>query len=324
MKEIFSKIIATGSYLPNKILTNSDLEKIVDTSDEWIYSRSGIKKRHIISDNESPSDMAFHAANDAIKSFNINKNSIDMILVATCTPDYIFPSNACIIQNRLGINNNIPAFDLNAACSGFLYAIATADSYIKSGIVNTVLVIGSDAVSHFIDYKDRTTCVLFGDGAGAVILQKSNTEGIIKSELFADGVGGSSLHAQGKMKQGKIIGNPYIHMDGKAVFKSAVTNMANAATNILNKTGYSTLDLDWLIPHQANIRIIEATAKHLGLPMDKVIISVENHGNTAAASVPLALDLAVKCNKIKTNNLILLESFGAGFTWGTSLIRWIS
>ena len=317
--EIFSKIIATGSYLPEKILSNSDLEKIVNTSDEWIYSRSGIKNRHIIADDESPSDMAFHAATDAIKSFNIDKNCIDMILVATCTPDYVFPSNSCIIQNRLGINN-IPAFDLNAACSGFLYAIATADNYIKSGMANTILVIGSDAVSHFIDYTDRSTCVLFGDGAGAIILQKSTKPGIIKSELFADGSGECSLHAKGKMKNNKIIGNPYIHMDGKVVFKSAVISMANAATSILNKTGYSTSDLNWLVPHQANIRIIEATAKHLGMPMDKVITTVENHGNTAAASVPLALDFAVKNKKIKHNDLILLESFGAGFTWGTSLI----
>lgn len=318
--EIFSKIIATGSYLPQKILSNSDLEKIVNTSDEWIYSRSGIKNRHIIADDESPSDMAFHAATDAIKSFNIDKNSIDMILVATCTPDYVFPSNACIIQNRLGINN-IPAFDLNAACSGFLYAIATADNYIKSGMANTILVIGSDAVSHFIDYTDRSTCVLFGDGAGAIILQKSTKPGIIKSELFADGSGECTLHAKAKIKNNKIMGNPYIYMDGKVVFKSAVMSMANAATSILNKTGYSTSDLNWLVPHQANIRIIEATAKHLGMPMDKVITTVENHGNTAAASVPLALDFAIKNNKIQENDLILLESFGAGFTWGTSLIR---
>lgn len=316
----FSKIIATGSYLPKKILTNSDLEKIVDTTDEWIYTRSGIKNRHIIADNESPSDMAFNAANDAIKSFNIDKNSIDMILVATCTPDYVFPSNACVVQNKLGINN-IPAFDLNAACSGFLYAIATADNYIKSGMANTVLVIGSDAVSHFIDYTDRSTCVLFGDGAGAVILQKSDVEGIIKSELFADGSGECSLHAKGKIKNNKIIGNPYIYMEGKSVFKSAVTSMTNAATSILNKTGYKTTDLNWLVPHQANIRIIEATAKHLGMPMDKIITTVKNHGNTAAASVPLALDFAIKNNKIKSNDLILLESFGAGFTWGTSLIK---
>jgi 3-oxoacyl-[acyl-carrier-protein] synthase-3 len=319
--KIFSKIIATGSYLPKRILTNSELEKIVDTTDEWIFTRSGIKNRHIIAEDESPSDMGYNAALDAINSSSIDSSLIDMVLYATCTPDNVFPSNACILQNRLGLKNNIPAFDLNAACSGFLYAIATADNYIKSGMADTVLVIGSDAVSHFIDYTDRSTCVLFGDGAGAVILQKSNIEGIIKSELFADGSGECSLYAKAKMKNGHIIGNPYIYMDGKPVFKAAVKSMAGAATAILAKTGYKTTDIDWLVPHQANTRIIEATAQHLGLSMDKVILTVENHGNTAAASVPLALDFAVKTNKIKSGDLILLESFGAGFTWGTSLIR---
>jgi 3-oxoacyl-[acyl-carrier-protein] synthase-3 len=318
--KIFSKIIATGSYLPTKILSNFDLEKIVDTTDEWIFSRSGIKNRHIIGEDEMPSDMGYYAALDAINSSGIDKNSIDMILFATCTPDYVFPSNGCILQNKLGLNN-VPSFDLNAACSGFLYAITTADSYIKSGMVDTILVIGADAVSHFIDYKDRSTCVLFGDGAGAVILQKSNTEGIIRSELFADGSGECFLHAKSKIKSGNIVGNPFIYMDGKPVFKYAVKSMANAATRMLEQTGYMTSDIDWLVPHQANIRIIEAIIEHLGLSFDKVITTVENHGNTAAASVPLALDFAVKNNKIKNGDLVLLESFGAGFTWGASLIR---
>jgi 3-oxoacyl-[acyl-carrier-protein] synthase-3 len=318
---IYSKIIATGSYLPERVLSNQELEKIVDTSDEWIISRSGIKERRIIGENQSPSDMAYNAAINALESNNIDKSCIDMIIVATCTPDTIFPSNACLLQQRLKLNN-IPAFDLNAACSGFLYAITMADAYIKSNMAKTVLVIGSDAISHYIDYTDRDTCVLFGDGAGAVLLQQSDSPGIIASELHADGGGETFLNVPGKLKNGTIHGKPYIHMDGRAVFKSAVKSLSQVATALLKKTNYTKEQISWLIPHQANIRIIEATANHLSLPMEKVIVTVDTHGNTAAASVPLALDMAIKSGKIKRGDLLLLEGFGAGYTWGASLIRY--
>lgn len=318
---IYSKIIATGGYVPSRVLANSDFEKMIDTTDEWIFSRSGIKTRHIVDENEKTSDMAFSAAMDAINSSGLDKKQIDLILVATSTPDMIFPSTACLIQSRLGLND-VPAFDLQAACTGFMYALTTADCYIKSGQAQTVLVVGADTVSRFIDYTDRNTCVLFGDGAGAAILQVSSESGIIANEMHADGSGFEILNAPAQIYNGKIVGHPFIKMDGKAVFKRAVNNLADLATNILSKSGYTGSDLDWLIPHQANIRIIEATAKHLNLPMTKVIVTVDKHGNTSAASVPLALNDAVKSGKIKRGDLLLLEGVGAGFTWGASLVRY--
>ncbi|MDQ5920299.1 MAG: 3-oxoacyl-[acyl-carrier-protein] synthase [Pseudomonadota bacterium] len=317
----YSKIVATGSYLPEKILSNHDLEKLVDTSDEWITSRSGIKQRHIVADGEKTSDMAYHAALSAINSSNFDKFNIDIIVMATSSPDMIFPSTACLLQNRLGLTH-IPAFDLQAACTGFLYAITTADAYIKSGMYKTALVVGVDTISRFIDYTDRNTCVLFGDGAGAVILQASEEPGILINELHADGSGDWALNVSGHMYNGQIKSNPYMFMDGKAVFKMAVKNLSAVATSVLNKAGYTNEDLDWLVPHQANIRIIEATADHLNIPMDKVIVTVDMHGNTSAASVPLALDDAIKNQKIKRGDLIMLEGVGAGYTWGASLIRY--
>lgn len=316
-----SKIIATGSYLPERILSNQDLEKMVATSDEWIVSRSGIKQRHIAAKDETTTDLAYKAAISALDSSNFDKLDIGIIVVATSSADMIFPSTACLLQNRLGLNH-IPAFDLQAACTGFLYAIATADSFIKSGMVKSALVVGVDAVSRFIDYTDRNTCVLFGDGAGAVILQESNEPGILLNEIHADGSGESALNVAGHIHNGQISGNPYMSMDGRAVFKMAVRNLATVATNVLTNTGYSSEELDWLIPHQANLRIIEATAQHLSIPMEKVIVTVDKHGNTSAASIPLALDLAVKSNKVKKNDLIMLEGVGAGYTWGASLIRY--
>lgn len=316
-----SKIIATGSYLPDRVLSNEDLEKMVATTDEWIFSRSGIKERRIVAEGEKTSDMAYHAALSAINSSNFDKFQIDLILIATSTADMIFPSTACILQNRLGLTH-IPAFDLQAACTGFLYAINTADAFIKSGMAKSVLVVGVDTVSRFIDYTDRNTCVLFGDGAGAVILQASKEPGILANEIHADGSGEDALSVNGHIFNGKIAGNPYMYMDGKAVFKMAVKNLATVATSVLSKAGYTTEQLDWLIPHQANIRIIEATANHLSIPMEKVIVTVDKHGNTSAASVPLALDEAVKSGKIKRGDLIMLEGVGAGFTWGASLIRY--
>ena len=318
---VYSKISATGSYLPDRILNNQELEVMVDTSDEWITSRSGIKERRIIATNQKTSDLAINAAMDAIKSSGFDKNSIDLIIVATSTAEMIFPSTACLVQSALGLGN-IPAFDLQAACTGFLYALTTADCYIKSGMANNVLVIGMDAVSRILDYTDRSTCVLFGDGAGAVILSRSTDCGVIACELHADGSGVNALCASGHIDNGKIVGNPYIKMDGPAVYKMAVKNLASVATSLLDKTGYTTNQIDWLIPHQANIRIIESTAKHLGISMEKVIVTVARHGNTSAASVPLALNEAIKSGKIKRGDIFILEGVGAGFTWGASLIKY--
>ncbi len=318
---IYSKIAGTGSYLPQKILTNKDLEKMVDTSDEWITERTGIKERRIADKAEKTSDMAYKAALDAIKSSNIDKSEIDLIIVATSTADMIFPSTACILQNRLGLTS-IPAFDLQAACTGFMYALTTADCYIKSNLAKTILVIGVDTVSRALDYTDRNTCILFGDGAGAVILKSSDKPGILANELHAEGSGVEILNATGYIRQGKIEGHPYIRMDGKAVFKMAVRNLADMAISVLEKASVKKEDLDWFIPHQANSRIIESTASFLGIPLDKVIITVDKHGNTSAASVPLALDVGVKSGKIKPGQLILLEGVGAGFTWGASVLRY--
>lgn len=319
---LYSRIISTGSYLPEKILSNQDLERIVDTSDEWITSRSGIKERHIIAIDESTIDMAYKASIDALKNSNLNKNDIDLIIVATFTSNIICPSVACTLQKRLEITNNIPAFDLQAACSGFIYALTTADCYIKNNMAKTILVVGVDAMSNIINYNDRNTCILFGDGAGAVILQSSHEAGIIGSEIYADGTGDISLNVNGGIRGGKIVGSPYLYQDGKTVFKMAVKNLTAVASTLLNKTGYKKEQIDWLIPHQANIRIIEAAAKTLSIPMDKVIVTLEKHGNTSAASVPLALDYGVKSNKIKRGDILMLEGVGAGFTWGANLIRY--
>ena len=318
---IYSKISATGSYLPDKILSNKDLETMVNTSDDWIVSRSGIKERRIIDPTQQTSDLAIKAALDAITSSEFDQNKIDLIIVATSTSEMIFPSTACLVQRALKLHD-IPAFDVQAACAGFMYALTTADCYIKSGMATNVLVIGMDAISRILDYTDRTTCVLFGDGAGAVILSKSNEIGIIGNELHADGCGVNSLSAPAHIDNGKVVGSPYICMDGPAVYKMAVKNLASVASSLLEKTGYKTEQIDWLIPHQANIRIIESTAKHLGLSMDKVIVTVAKHGNTSAASVPLALNEAIKSGKIKRGELLMLEGVGAGFTWGASLIRY--
>ncbi len=317
----YARIIATGSYLPKRILSNQDLMTMVDTSDEWIKDRTGVERRHIIDANETTLDMAYMAAIDTIANANIDLNDIDMIIVATISNNAIFPSCACLLQKKLGLKNPIPAFDINAACSGFLYALATANAYIKSQAANTILVIGVEAVSNFVDYTDRNTCILFGDGAGGVIVQKDANTGILAIKINADGDGAKYLNADAYIKNKQIIGNPYIYMDGKQVFKIAIKQLINTVNEILSVTNYTPQDIDWLIPHQANIRIIEATAKHLNIPMSKVIMTIHKHGNTSAASVPLALHDAVLNNKIQKNDLLLLEGFGAGFTWGSALIR---
>lgn len=316
----YSKIIATGSYLPAKVLTNDDLAKMVDTNDEWIVERTGIKERRIINENENTSDMAYQAALNAIKMAEIDPSTIDFILVATATPDSVFPSTACILQHKLGIKGG-GAYDMQAACSGFIYALATADSYIKAGLAKRILVVGADSLSRIVDYTDRGTCILFGDGAGAVILEASNEAGILGAELKADGSYGPILTSSGHLYNGQIKGSPYIYMDGQAVFKFAVKSLTAIAKELLAKVGMTSGEINWMIPHQANLRIIEATAKMLGTPIDRVVITVDRHGNTSAASIPLALDEAVRDGRIKRGDNLLLEGIGAGFTWGAVIAK---
>lgn len=316
----YAKIVATGSYLPTKILTNKDLEKMVETSDEWIIERTGIRERHIIADNETTSDMAYHAALSALSQANMQPDEIDLIIVATSTPDSVFPSTACILQNKLGIKTN-GSIDLQAACAGFIYALTTADCFIKSGMAKNILVVGSDSMSRIVDYSDRGTCILFGDGAGAVILQASDEPGVLGNEIHADGNYNSILTCDGHLYNGAIKGNPFVYMDGQAVFKFAVRSLTAVSKNLAESIGVDLAQINWIVPHQANIRILESTAKMLGCSMDKVITTVDKHGNTSAASVPLALDVAVRDGRIKAGDLVLLQGVGAGFSWGASLIR---
>jgi len=307
---MYSKIIGTGGYLPNKILTNKDLESLVDTTDEWILERTGIKQRHISADNETTSSMATKASLDAIKSASIKNNEIDLIIVATTTPDQIFPSTACIVQNNLNIV--APAFDVQAACTGFIYALSIADNYIKTGMCKNVLVIGAEKYSNILDWDDRSTCVLFGDGAGAVVLSAKNSEGIISSHIHADGQYNDLLSVEDK----------YIKMKGNEVFKVAVNTLSNLVDETLNKNNLDKTDIDWLVPHQANLRIIKAAAKKLSMSLDQVVVTVDKHANTSAASIPLALNEAVKDGRIRDDQVILLEAFGSGFTWGSVLLRY--
>ena len=317
----YSKIIGTGSYLPEKILTNQDLESIVDTNDSWIRTRTGIEQRHIAADNEMASDLAVNACLKAIESADISIDKIDLIIVATTTPDMTFPSTACILQNKLGIKD-CPAFDVQAVCSGFVYALATADMFIRAGKYKTALVVGTEIYSRLLDWSDRSTCVLFGDGAGAVLITKSEQPGILSSHLHANGSHYNTLSLPGNISHGKIQGNPFVTMEGNTVFKFAVKVMEEIVYEALSENNLQTSDIDWLIPHQANIRIIRSTAKKLGISMKKVVTTIAQHGNTSAASIPLALDLAVRDKRIKSNQYVLLEGVGGGFTWGAVLIRW--
>ena len=316
-----SRIIGTGSHLPEKVLTNADLEKIVDTSDEWIRSRTGICSRHIAAEGELTSDLALPAAQKALQSAGVAARDIDMIIVATTTPDMIFPSTACILQSRLGIAG-CPAFDLQAVCSGFVYALSTADLFIRDGQAKKVLVVGAEVYSRILDWNDRGTCVLFGDGAGAVVLAASDTPGIMASRLHADGRHKDQLSVPGSVCGGKVWGRPFVHMDGASVFRFAVRVFEEVAYEVLDQAGLKVSDLDWFVPHQANIRIMEATARKLGLPVEKVISTVDHHGNTSAASIPLALDEAVRDGRIRPGQTLLLEGVGGGFTWGAVLLRW--
>ncbi|MDP1558853.1 MAG: beta-ketoacyl-ACP synthase III [Nitrosomonas sp.] len=318
---MYSRIIGTGSYLPEKILTNQDLERIVDTSDEWIHSRTGITQRHIAADDQMASDLALNASKMAMEMANLVADEIDLIIVATTTPDMIFPSTACILQEKLGVKD-CPAFDIQAVCSGFVYALAMADMFIRAGKCRNALVVGSEIYSNIVDWNDRSTCVLFGDGAGAVILTKDEQPGILSSHLHANGSYSKALSVPGNISRGKIQGNPYISMEGNTVFKFAVKVLEDVAREAMAENNLQASDIDWLIPHQANIRIIKSTAKKLGIPMEKVVTTVEKHGNTSAASIPLALDIAVRDGRIKSGQLVLLEGIGGGFTWGAVLLRW--
>ncbi|MES1982972.1 MAG: beta-ketoacyl-ACP synthase III [Pseudomonadota bacterium] len=319
---MYAKIIGTGSYLPARVMTNYDLEKIVETSHDWIVSRSGIHQRHIAADDELGSDLALQASLRAIEAANISADEVDLIIVATTSPDQMFPSTACILQDKLGIRNHGPAFDIQAVCGGFIYALNTANMYLRAGQAKTALVVGTEVLSRMLDWKDRSTCVLFGDGAGAVVLQASESPGIIAGKLHADGSHRQMLRAAGSVRNGVVQGEPFIKMDGQAVFKFAVKVLSEVVEEVLQENGLQGSDIAWLVPHQANVRIMEATARKLGLSMDKVVVTVAQHGNTSAASIPLALDVAVRDGRIQPGQNILLEAVGGGFTWGAVLMRW--
>ncbi len=314
-----SRITGTGSYLPERILTNAELERMIDTTDEWIFTRTGIRERHIVAEDEYTSDMALEAAKRAIDAANVDVQSIDLIVLATTTPDRTFPSTACLLQQKLGIIN-CPAFDLQAVCSGFVYALATADNFIKAGAAKCVLVVGADAMSRITDWTDRSNCILWGDGAGAVILQASDEQGILSTHLHANGNYADMLTVpQGVSNQS---GNKTILMEGNAVFKMAVNTLDSIVDDTLEANGLEKSDIDWLVPHQANIRILQSTAKKLGMSMDRVVTTVDKHGNTSAASIPLALDVAVRDGRIRRGETVLMEAFGGGFTWGSVLMKY--
>lgn len=314
--KLYSRIAGTGSYLPKKILTNKDLETMVDTTDEWIFTRTGIRERHLAAEGEFTSDLAFQAAKNAIISADITAGDIDLIIVATTTPDKIFPSVATMLQRKLGIAG-CPAFDVQAVCSGFVYALATADNFIKTGAAKCALVLGAETFSRIVDYTDRSNCILWGDGAGAVILQASEAQGVISTHLHADGNYENMLHVPRNEK-----GNDTVVMEGNPVFKMAVNTLDQIVDETLAANGMQKSDIDWLVPHQANIRILQATAKKLDMSMDRVVVTVDKHGNTSAASIPLALDVAVRDGRIKRGDVILMEAFGGGFTWGSALIKY--
>ena len=321
----YSRITGTGSHLPQRRLTNADLvaelaAKGVETSDDWIVERTGIRARHFAAPDVCASDLALEAAKNALQAAGVQAKDIDLIIVATSTPDMVFPSTACILQNKLGANG-CAAFDVQAVCSGFVYALSIADSMIQTGAASKALVIGSEVFSRILDFTDRTTCVLFGDGAGAVVLEASDVPGILASDLHADGKHVGILCVPGHVSGGQILGDPLLKMDGQAVFKLAVGVLEQAARATLAKAGKTEADIDWLIPHQANIRIMNSTARKLKLSMDKVVVTVDRHGNTSAASIPLALDWAVRAGKVKPGQLVMLEGVGGGFTWGAVLLN---
>ncbi len=319
----YSRITGTGGYLPDNVMTNHDLEKIVDTSDQWIRERTGISKRHIVVDGQNTVDLAEHAARRALESAGRDVQDIDLIIVATTTPDQVFPSTACLLQKRLD-RHGCAAFDIQAVCTGFVYALAVADKFIKTGAAKCALVIGAETLSRVLDWTDRGTCVLFGDGAGAVVVEASDEPGILSTHLHADGAYESLLTVPGGISQGYDSfknGNGFVKMKGNEVFKVAVNTLGRIVDETLEANNMSKSDIDWLVPHQANIRIIQATARKLKMSMDHVVVTVDEHGNTSSASVPLALDVAVRDGRVKRGETLLLEAFGGGFTWGSILLR---
>jgi len=320
----YSTIAGTGGYLPERVMENKEFEKIVDTTDEWIRERSGIKRRHIAADGETTSDMAVAAARKAIEAAGIETGDIDLIIVSTTTPDKVFPSTACIVQRQLEIRN-IPAFDVHAACSGFIYSLDIADRFIRTEGARCALLIGSETYSRILDWTDRSTCVLFGDGAGAVVLRTAEAPGVISTHIHADGQYEDLLQVPAGISSGfdqVRRGSAYIHMKGAEVFRKAVAVLGEIARETLAANKIDNRDIAWLIPHQANLRIIAATAKRLGLPMERVIVTVDEHANTSSASIPLALDVAVRDGRVQRGELLLFEAFGAGFTWGSALVRY--
>ncbi|CAN5567418.1 ketoacyl-ACP synthase III [soil metagenome] len=322
----YSRIAGTGSFLPPKRLTNDQLaEQLaasgVETSDQWIVERTGIRARHFAEPDVTASDLGLHAARGALEAADCEPSQIDLIIVATSTPDMVFPSTACILQNKLGIHG-CAAFDVQAVCSGFVYALTVADAMIRTGAARKALVVGTEVFSRILDFNDRTTCVLFGDGAGAVVLEASDAPGILATELHADGRHVGILCTPGAVSGGSVLGDPLLKMDGQAVFKLAVGVLDEVARAVLEKAGKTSADVDWLIPHQANIRIMQSTAKRLKLPMEKVVVTVDQHGNTSAASIPLALDSAVRSGQIQRGHTLMLEGVGGGFTWGAVLLEY--
>ncbi len=324
MAQVHARIVGTGSFLPDNIVTNADLEKKVDTTDEWIRERTGIHQRHIALPGQTTSDLAFEAATRALAAAGVGAAELDLIVLGTTTPDIIFPSTACLLQHRLGANG-CAAFDVNAACSGFIYALGVANNFIRAGAARTALVVGAETLSRMIDWTDRGTCVLFGDGAGAVVLKADAEAGVLSTHLHADGGYEHLLYNPVGVSRGFADAPDHgvkVHMTGNEVFKVAVKTLDATVDETLDANGLKRSDLDWLIPHQANLRIISATAKRLQMPMDRVIVTIDRHGNTSAASVPLALDEAIRSGRVRRGELLLLEAFGGGFTWGSALIRY--
>jgi len=316
---IHSRIAGTGSYLPPRIMTNAEFAARLDTSDAWIRSRTGIEQRHIADKSQASSDLALEASRRALQASGVKESELDLIIVATSTPDYVFPSTACLLQAKLGVKGSA-AFDVQAVCSGFVYGLATADAFIKSGQYQKALVVGAEVFSRILDWNDRGTCVLFGDGAGAAVLVSAGKPGIHASVLRADGSQADMLSVPGNVCGGAVTGSPFLQMNGQGVFKFAVKVLDESARETVAAAGMQLADIDWLIPHQANVRILEATARKLGLPREKLVVTVDHHGNTSAASVPLALDEFVRAGKIRAGHRLLLQGVGGGFTWGSSLV----
>jgi 3-oxoacyl-[acyl-carrier-protein] synthase III len=321
---MYSRIAGTGRYLPEKVLTNFDLEKMVETNDQWIRDRTGIERRHIAADGETTCDLCEHAARNAMEMAGVGPDDIDLIIVGTTTPDQIFPNVGCLLQERLG-NRGVPAIGLEAACSGFIYGLSIADKFIRTGSAKRALVVGAETLSRFVDWTDRSTCVLFGDGAGAVVLEASDEPGILSTHIHADGGYKDLLYFPSGVSKGfndLKSGKDFVQMKGNEVYRVAITTLHRIAKETLEHNGMSCDDIDWLVPHQANLRIIEATAKKLKMPMERVILTVQDHGNTSAASVPMALDVAIRDGRIQRGQTLMLEAFGGGFTWGSALIRY--